>query len=86
MELVRRLNRERGMTVCLVLHDLNQAARYADRMVVLERGAIVADGTPQAVLTPTLLERVFGVRVNIVCDPASGAPVCLPFGTVRTGQ
>lgn len=79
LELVRQLNQERGMTVVMVLHDLNQAARYSDRMVVLQRGRIVADGLPVAVLTPALLERVFGVRANIVTDPASGTPVCLPY-------
>jgi iron complex transport system ATP-binding protein len=79
LDLVRRLNRERGMTIVLVLHDLNQAARYADRMVVLQRGAIVADDAPHLVLTPALLEQVFAVRANIVLDPASGTPVCLPY-------
>lgn len=80
LELVQKLNRERGMTIVLVLHDLNQAARYADRMVVLKRGAIIADGAPSTVLTPRLLATVFGVRANIVIDPASGTPVCLPYG------
>jgi iron complex transport system ATP-binding protein len=79
LELVRGLNRERGMTIVLVLHDLNQAARYADRMIVLNKGAVVADGSPQSVLTPDLLASVFNVRVNIVTDPSSGMPVCLPF-------
>jgi iron complex transport system ATP-binding protein len=79
LDLVRQLNRERGMTIVLVLHDLNQAARYADRMVALYQGKIVADGAPQVVLTPALLEQVFAVRANIVTDSASGTPVCLPY-------
>jgi iron complex transport system ATP-binding protein len=82
LELVQRLNRERGMTIVLVLHDLNQAARYADRMVVLNQGAMVADGAPRDVLTVPLLADVFGVQVNIITDPASGTPVCLPFAVV----
>lgn len=79
LELVQRLNRERGMTVVLVLHDLNQAARYADRMVVLNRGAIVANGAPHTVLVPELIANIFGVHVNIVTDPISNTPVCLPY-------
>lgn len=79
LELVQQLNRERGMTIILVLHDLNQAARYAHRMVVLNQGMIVADGTPHDVLTPDLLASVFKVKVNIVADPATGTPVCLPY-------
>lgn len=78
LALVRRLNRERGLTVVLVLHDLNQAARYADRMVALNYGQIVADGSPTTVLTTTFLAQVFGVQASIMTDPVTGAPVCLP--------
>src|SRR5690349_17800385 len=79
LDLVRRLHVERRMTILLVLHDLNQAARYADRMIVLNDGQIVADGAPADVLTPPLLAEVFRVRANIVRDPATGTPVCLPY-------
>ncbi len=79
MELVRKLNRERGMTIGLVLHDLNQAARYSDRMIALKAGQIVADGKPQAVLTEHLLGEVFGVKAHILSDPETGTPVCLPY-------
>lgn len=82
LELVRRLNHERMMTIVLVLHDLNQAARYAERMVVLQQGRIVADGAPREILTPELLATVFAVQANIVTDPASGTPVCLPFAVI----
>lgn len=82
LDLVQQLNHERAMTIVLVLHDLNQAARYSHRMVVLQQGRIVADGAPMAVLTPVLLEQVFGVRANIVSDPASGTPVCLPYAVM----
>lgn len=86
LELVQQLNRERSMTIVLVLHDLNQAARYADRMVVLNRGQVRADGTPSAVLTPDLLAEVFGVRANIVADPVTGAPVFLPYAVANRKQ
>ena len=84
LELVRRLNRERGMTIILVLHDLNHAARYSDRMVALNEGRIVADGPPAGVLTPDMLAEVFGVRAHILTDPESGTPVCLPYAGVET--
>lgn len=82
MELIERLNRERKMTILLVLHDLNQAARYSQRMVVLNEGLVVADGAPKEVLTKHLLADVFKVQANIVIDPDSGSPVCLPYRTV----
>ncbi|MBD2246553.1 ABC transporter ATP-binding protein [Nostoc sp. FACHB-888] len=84
LDLLRFLNRERGMTIILVLHDLNQAARYANRMVVLKQGKIVADGIPTSVLTSVLLEQVFGVRAHILADPESGTPVCLPYACIST--
>ena len=86
LDLVQQLNRERKMTIVLVLHDLNQAARYADRMIVLDQGAVVADGEPAAILTPDLLAAVFNVRVNIVTDPASGTPVCLPYAVAAASE
>ncbi|HET9015762.1 MAG TPA: ABC transporter ATP-binding protein [Thermomicrobiaceae bacterium] len=79
LDLIRRLNLEQGMTIVLVLHDLNQAARFSHRMVVFEAGRIVADGTPAGVLTPELLARVFHVQAHVVPHPEDGAPVCLPF-------
>jgi iron complex transport system ATP-binding protein len=82
LDLVQQLNRERGMTIVLVLHDLNQAARYAERMVVLNRGQIVADGPSATVLNPTMLADIFRVRANIVTDPVTGTPVCLPYAPV----
>ena len=82
LTLVRRLNEERGLTIILVLHDLNQAARYAHRMIALHEGQIVADGTPVEVLTPALLAAVFGVQAHIITDPASHTPVCLPYANV----
>lgn len=78
LRLVRRLNRERGSTVVMVLHDLSLAARYSDRLVVLHDGGVAADGTPQDVLTPALLERAFGLHARVVPDPVTGTPMVVP--------
>lgn len=64
LELVRRLNRETGVTVIAALHDLNLAARYFPRLLLFQRG-IVADGGPAEVLEPHLLQRVYGVSVQV---------------------
>jgi iron complex transport system ATP-binding protein len=82
LELVKKLNIEKEMTIILVLHDLNQAARYAHRMIALNEGKIVADGSPAEVLTPGLLAEVFGVHAHIIQDPVRGTPVCLPYAVV----
>jgi iron complex transport system ATP-binding protein len=78
LDRVRALVRDRRLTVVAALHDLNLAARYAERIVVLSRGRLVADGAPGAVLSSQLLERVWGVEAELRRDPASGLPYLLP--------
>ena len=69
--------RDEGKTVIAVLHDLNQASRYCDNLVVLAKGNISAQGTPEAVLTPALLQQVFSVETEIHPEPVSGRPMCV---------
>lgn len=78
LNLVRDLIDQQQVTVVAVLHDLNQAARYADHMVLLKDGYLEADGPPDAVLTPGRIKRVFGVDVSIIPDPETGTPLCIP--------
>lgn len=80
LDIMRRLNVENGATIVAALHDLGQAARHADHVVVMAAGAVVAQGPPEEVLTPELVERVYGVRMRIFRDEASGLLVCLPLG------
>lgn len=82
LHLVRRLNAEAGITVVMVLHDLNHASAYAERVVCLKEGAIVADGAPDDVITPQLLRDVFRVEASVLRDPESGRPVFLPHRPV----
>lgn len=78
LRLVRRINREQGATVVMVLHDLTLAARYSDRLVVLHDGGVVADGAPVDVLTPAVLQEAFGLHARVVPDPVTGAPMVVP--------
>lgn len=78
LELFRRIHRERGRTIVAVLHDLNHAARYADRIVALKRGRIVIDGSPAEVLTAAAVEEVFDLPCRIITDPESGTPLVIP--------
>ncbi|HKS13955.1 MAG TPA: ABC transporter ATP-binding protein [Pseudomonas sp.] len=79
LELLADLNRQ-GRTVVAVLHDLNQACRYATHLVAMKDGAIVAEGTPAAIFTETLVEEVFGLSSLIIPDPVSGTPMVVPRG------
>ena len=78
LELLGELNAQQGMTVIMVLHELNQAARYSDHMVAVHAGRIWRQGTPDEVLTQELLEVVFGVHADVRLDGASGKPYCVP--------
>lgn len=74
LDLVRRLNRERSLTVIAVLHDLNLAAQYARRLLMLQGGRIFADGTPDRVLTEANLATVYGSRVFVTRHPEEDCP------------
>jgi len=79
LDLVSRLNRERGRTVVLVLHDLNLAARYADRLVFLKNGKIVRAGAPEEMMEEELIGDVFGIRCRVIEDPVHNRPMCIPM-------
>ena len=80
LDLLTDLNRARGTTIVMVLHDLNLAARYADLLVAMTGGRIHASGTPETVLTEPMLRAVFGLSARIVADPVTGKPMMIPIG------
>ncbi|MHA7126530.1 ABC transporter ATP-binding protein [Janibacter indicus] len=77
LELFAGLNRE-GRTIVAVLHDLNQAARFASRLIVMHEGGVAGDGPPERVLTGDLVREVFGLGAEVVDDPQSGTPMVVP--------
>ncbi|MFF3668860.1 ABC transporter ATP-binding protein [Microtetraspora malaysiensis] len=85
LELVDQLHAQAGKTVVMVLHDLNLAARYADRLVAMRDGRVVAAGPPADVLTEELLAEVFGLNAKIITDPVAGTPLVVPIGTAHRG-
>ncbi|WP_103504225.1 MULTISPECIES: ABC transporter ATP-binding protein [Streptomyces] len=78
LDVVRRLAREHGIACGVVLHDLMQAAAYADEVMVLADGGAVVSGPPSEALTPEVIERAFGLAVTVVRDPDSGHLACFP--------
>ena len=80
LDLLTDLNRTRGTTIVMVLHDLNLAARYADHLVALASGRVHAVGTPADVLTVANVQAVFGLDCQVIADPTSGKPLMLPIG------
>lgn len=80
LDLLTDLNRDRGTTIVMVLHDLNLAARYADHLVAMADGSIYASGDPSEVLTGETVKAVFGLDSCVISDPVSGKPLVLPVG------
>jgi iron complex transport system ATP-binding protein len=80
LDLLTDLNRDRGTTIVMVLHDLNLAARYADHLVAMADGSIYASGDPSEVLTGETVKAVFGLDSRVISDPVSGKPLVLPVG------
>jgi iron complex transport system ATP-binding protein len=77
--ILHRFVRERGLTIVLVSHDLNLASQYCDRVVLLDRGRLVASDHPHTVLRPDVLEPVYGCRILVDCHPETGLPrISLP--------
>lgn len=79
LDLLAELNRTRGTTVVMVLHDLNHAAHYAHRIVALHGGRIHAEGPPEGVLTADLVREVFAVDAAVRSHPVTHAPLVLPL-------
>jgi ABC-type cobalamin/Fe3+-siderophores transport system ATPase subunit len=65
-------------TLLRVLHDLNQASRYAHHLVAIAQGRVAVEGPPDMVMNPEMLRRVFAVEADALVDPRSGAPMCVP--------
>jgi iron complex transport system ATP-binding protein len=86
LDLFGMLNREQNRTVVVVLHDLQHACRYADQIIVMKAGRIVAQGDPNAVITEALIEDVYGLECQIIDDPQTGTPLVIPRASryVRT--
>ncbi|WP_206797362.1 ABC transporter ATP-binding protein [Amycolatopsis sp. MtRt-6] len=79
LDLVVDLNRADGRTVVMVLHDLPQACRYADHVIAMKAGRVVASGEPASVITEELVDEVFDVRCRVTPDPVSGTPMVIPI-------
>ncbi|MEV4195156.1 ABC transporter ATP-binding protein [Streptomyces toxytricini] len=78
LDLCAELHENQGRTLVAVLHDLNHAARYATHLIALRGGKVIAQGPPAEVVTAELVEKVFGLRCQIIDDPETGTPLVIP--------
>ncbi len=80
LDLLKDLNKQHTRTIVLVVHDLNHAARYADHLIAMHEGSIVAEGDPREIVTEQLVEQILGMRSRIITDPVSRTPMVIPIG------
>lgn len=83
LELLRFLNQKRNCTIVMVLHDLNQAARYADHLISISNGQIYKEGSPAQVFTEEMIRDVFNLSSTIIQNPVDGSPLCIPTGIIK---
>lgn len=83
LELFKDLNQQ-GHTIIAVLHDLNHAARYANHIIAMKNGQMIAQGDPREIVTEQLVEEVFGLKCKIIDDPISHTPLVIPLGRDRS--
>ncbi|MBW7476274.1 ABC transporter ATP-binding protein [Paenibacillus oenotherae] len=79
LELLQELNANSGRTIIMVVHDLNHASRYAQHVIAIKKGKVAGEGSPQAVITKDIMREVFGIEADIIPDPRTGVPLCLPY-------
>lgn len=80
LDLLADLNKRFGKTIVVILHDINLAARYADRLFALKDGVLIKEGAPRTVVKKDLIKEVFGLNSMIVEDPVVHSPVVVPIG------
>ena len=80
LDLLTDLNRRRGTTIVMVLHDINLSAKYADYLFAVKKGKLIAQGSPEAVITEPLIRELYGLNCVVIVDPVSGSPMIVPIG------
>lgn len=80
LDLLTDLNRKKGTTIVMVLHDINLSARYADYIFALRGGKLIAEGTPSEIIDEKLIKEVFDLDSSVISDPVSGTPFIIPKG------
>ncbi|MBH8599119.1 MULTISPECIES: ABC transporter ATP-binding protein [unclassified Thermoactinomyces] len=83
LELLKYLNEKEKRTIVMVIHDLNQAARFADHLVAMKKGRIIKEGTAQEVMTSEVIRSVFNIDVEIGLDPRTKKPMCLTYDLIK---
>ena len=80
LELLVELNRKKGTTIVMVLHDINEAARYADHIFAMKDGALIKEGAPKDIINEELINKIYGMQCKVIEDPVYHTPYIIPIG------
>lgn len=80
LDTLKELNRKKGTTIVMVLHDINLSARYGDHIFAMKNGELLAQGSPGEVITPQIIKEIFDINSMIIDDPVSHTPLMVPIG------
>jgi iron complex transport system ATP-binding protein len=83
LEILERLNKKKGITVVIVLHELNNACRFAGNIIGLKQGKIICEGAPKDVITKEALKEIYGIEVKLQWNEEKGYPVCVDYELIR---
>ncbi|MFT9816864.1 ABC transporter ATP-binding protein [Lysinibacillus sp. NPDC056185] len=83
LEIVKNLNEQHRCTIVMVLHDINHAARYSDRLIAMRQGAVMKTGTPEEILCADVMRNVFNINARIMEDPVTKTPVCYGYDVMK---
>ncbi len=83
LDLLTELNRKKGTTIVMVLHELNLTARYADYIFAVKEGKLIAEGEPKNIVTSELIKDVFNLDCKVISDPVSESPLIVPIGRYK---
>lgn len=83
LKLLEDLNKNEGRTIVMVIHELNNAARFADYMIGIKNGSIKCDGSPEVVMTKENLREIFNIDAEIIRDPRYKKPVCITYDLLQ---
>ncbi len=83
LDLLREINKKKGTTVAMVLHDINLSARYADYIFAVSNGKLLAHGEPEEIIKEEIIQKVYGLNCKVIKDPVTQRPMMIPIGTSK---
>ena len=83
LDLLKELNRKKGTTIVMVLHDINLSCKYADYLFAMKKGTLIKEGTPSEIITKETIKEIYGIDSVIISDPLTKDPIVVPISSIQ---